>query len=604
MTGCSNWRHIVFSAALMATASPVLALDGVTFTVDTDDKALKSALQDASLLAEYRRGSKLPAQDIMSKARAEYAALLDALYAKGYFGGVISVSVDGREAANIALLDTPEVVSNIIVTVKSGPEFVFGRAVIAPLPGVAEPAKGFATGEVAASGIMVDAAASGVDEWRKRGYAQATVAQSTLLADHKTRQVDADIALSSGPRLRFGALTIKGAKHMQQGRIAAIAGLPTGEMFDPEELDRVAQRLRRTGAFRSVAIEEGAVLDADGNLPIAAVLVEERLRRLALSADLASLDGLTLGIVGAHRNLFGGAERLTLSGYAKGIGVDTGGLDYTLSATYERPATFTPDTTFSLGVQFDREQDVDTTLDATSSTAKLTQYFSNTLTGTGGVAYQLSRAADPSGVTIYRSLSFPFGLSWDTRNVKKSASDGVYITANVKPYVGFGGTENGVLSKIDARGYLGVNKSDSLVLAARVQLGMITGSSLAGAPREDLFYSGGPSTVRGQPYKSLGLNELTGSSGATFQTGGTHYLGGSIEARQKVSETIGLVGFLDAGRIDSGAFFASKDNWHAGAGVGLRYMTAIGPVRLDVAGPVAGNTGDGVQVYIGIGQAF
>jgi translocation and assembly module TamA len=61
---------------------------------------------------------------------------------------------------------------------------------------------------------------------------------------------------------------------------------------------------------------------------------------------------------------------------------------------------------------------------------------------------------------------------------------------------------------------------------------------------------------------------------------------------------------LDAGRIDVGGFFETKDNWHAGAGVGLRYMTAIGPVRLDLAGPVAGATGGGAQVYIGIGQAF
>ena len=604
MTGCSNWRHIVLAVALIVPTAPSFALEGVGFRVQSDDKALTAALQDASLLTPFRRGSTLPAQDIISKARAEYGVLLDALYARGYFGAEITVLVDGREAAEIELLDAPEKITRVEVIVTSGPQFVFGRTSIAPLPGSASPINGFARGEVAASGVIVDAAAAGIEEWRKRGYALSKVAQSALLADHNSQTVDADIVLEAGPRLNFGKLSVRGEKHMRLDRIIAIAGLPTGERFDPEDLDIVAQRLRRTGAFRSVALQEGTLLDADGNLPITAVLVEERLRRLAVSADVASLDGLTLGVVGAHRNLFGGAERLTLSAYATGIGVDSGGLDYTLSATYERPATFTPDTTFALGVQFDREKNGRTTLDATNSNAKLTQYFSNTLTGTGGVAYQLSRAVDPSGTTIYKSLSFPLGLAWDTRNFKKGASEGVYITAGVKPYVGFGGTEDGVRSELDARGYLGVTPSDSLILAARVQLGMITGSSLAGAPREDLFYSGGPSTVRGQPYKSLGVFELTSDRGATFKTGGTHYLGGSLEARQKVSDTIGLVGFLDAGRIDVGGFFATKDNWHAGAGVGLRYMTAIGPVRLDVAGPVAGDTGGGAQVYIGIGQAF
>ena len=43
---------------------------------------------------------------------------------------------------------------------------------------------------------------------------------------------------------------------------------------------------------------------------------------------------------------------------------------------------------------------------------------------------------------------------------------------------------------------------------------------------------------------------------------------------------------------------------HSGAGLGLRYDTPVGPIRLDVATPVGGNTGDGVQVYVGLGQAF
>jgi translocation and assembly module TamA len=51
-------------------------------------------------------------------------------------------------------------------------------------------------------------------------------------------------------------------------------------------------------------------------------------------------------------------------------------------------------------------------------------------------------------------------------------------------------------------------------------------------------------------------------------------------------------------------FFAGGLEWHSGAGIGLRYDTAIGPIRLDVAVPVSGRTGDGVQLYVGIGQAF
>ncbi len=604
MTGCSNWRSAILATLFCGLASgPSFGLDRVEFTVTDDAGALASSLRAASLLMPMARGSSDAPQEILAKARQEYAVLVDTLYANGHYAAEVRVKVDGVEAADIALLDVPKSIGTITVTVTAGPLFVFDQARVAPVPEWSRPIDGFALGQPAKSGLIVDATARGIEDWRTLGHAKAEVSQSTLLADHAQKTVTADVTIDTGPVLRFGPLTIQGAQSMRAARIAAIAALPEGKVFSPADLERVAKRLRRTGAFRSVVMEEAEKLQGD-TVPITAVLVEEKLRRLAVSADVASLEGLSLGVSAAHRNLFGGAEKLTLAASASRIGVDTGGLDYTLSAGFERPATFTPDTTFALGVVFDREQDVRTTNDALSVTAKLTQYFTNSLTGNGGVAYSVSRAVDPKGTSIYRTLSFPFGLSWDTRNVKKSASDGVYITSTVKPFIGFGAAENGARIGLDARGYRAVTRSESLVLALRVQAGMIVGSSLAGTPREDLFYSGGPATVRGQPYKSLGISALVGSDGAPFQTGGTHYLGGSFEARQKVSQNFGLVGFVDAGRIDLGGFFASAGNWHAGAGLGLRYMTAIGPVRLDVARPIGGATGNGTQIYVGIGQAF
>ena len=69
-------------------------------------------------------------------------------------------------------------------------------------------------------------------------------------------------------------------------------------------------------------------------------------------------------------------------------------------------------------------------------------------------------------------------------------------------------------------------------------------------------------------------------------------------------ENIGVVAFYDTGYIGAESFYDGTGEWHAGAGVGLRYLTGLGPIRLDVAAPVAGSTGAGIQVYLGIGQAF
>ena len=94
-------------------------------------------------------------------------------------------------------------------------------------------------------------------------------------------------------------------------------------------------------------------------------------------------------------------------------------------------------------------------------------------------------------------------------------------------------------------------------------------------------------------------------NGATpIKIGGTAFLGGSLEARVRVTDSIGVVGFIDAGAVGLGKVTGAGSDWQAGAGLGLRYATGVGPIRLDLAVPVHGNTGGGLQVYVGLGQAF
>ena len=72
-----------------------------------------------------------------------------------------------------------------------------------------------------------------------------------------------------------------------------------------------------------------------------------------------------------------------------------------------------------------------------------------------------------------------------------------------------------------------------------------------------------------------------------------------------ITPRIGVVGFFDYGAVDTSSFVGSGSRQHSGAGIGLRYdLGAFGPIRLDLALPVSGGTGDGLQFYLGIGQAF
>jgi translocation and assembly module TamA len=416
--------------------------------------------------------------------------------------------------------------------------------------------------------------------------------------------LSADVTLTPGPRLRFGRLVITGQERMREARIRAIAGLPEGEVFSPEELDRATNRLRRTGVFKSVTLVEDADVTRPDLLGITATVVEQKRRRYSFAAEIASFDGLTLNGSWLHRNLFGGAERLTISGEVLNIGVQSGGVDYGLGITLDRPATFTVDTTLGFGGNVRHLDEDDFEADLFDVAATLTHVFTNELSAKAGFAYDYSKITDPAGTLTYRALSLPVSAIWDRRDVKANATKGFYLEAEAKPFLGFGITDSGARLKLDARGYKAFGAEDGVVMAARFQAGAVIGSSLLGTPRDYLFYSGGGGTVRGQPYQSLGVNVLRDLSAVEYKTGGTLFMAASAEARVKVSDTIGVVGFVDVGRVDVNSFFDNAGGWHAGAGLGVRYATAVGPIRLDLAVPVGGDTGEGLQIYVGLGQAF
>lgn len=529
--------------------------------------------------------------------------MIGALYAKGYYSPVINVVIDGREAASIPPLDTPARIGRIEVVVQTGPAFVFGTARVAPLAADTVLPEDFAAGKRAKSGLIQESVQIGVDGWRGIGHAKAEPSGQNIVADHLRQTLAADVTLAPGPRLRFGRLTITGQERMRERRIRKIAGLPEGEVYDPKKLARSAERLRRTGVFKSVTLVEDEAITAPDLLGITATVVEEKLRRYNLGAELSSFDGVTLSGYWLHRNLLGGAERLRIDGEIANLGAQSSGVDYALGVTLDRPATLTPDTTLSFHIEVEHLDEEDFTADQGGLGFSFTQIFSEKLTARAGLGYNYAQVSDVSGDFTYRNLALPIGATFDNRDMKLDAKMGYFVDAEIKPFLGFGTTDSGVRFKLDARAYRSFGETRPVTLAARVQAGAVSGSSLIGTPRDYLFYSGGGGTVRGQPYQSLGVNVLQ-AGGSDYKSGGTAFLGASAEVRAKVTDKIGVVGFVDAAHIGALDFFDAPGGWHAGAGLGLRYDTGFGPIRLDVAAPVGGNTGDGVQIYVGIGQSF
>nr|WP_253949337.1 BamA/TamA family outer membrane protein [Mangrovicoccus sp. HB161399] len=539
--------------------------------------------------------------------------MVSVLYGEGYYGPVVNISLDGREAADISPLSVPNAIDRIVITVEPGDQFAFGRTDVAPRePDSAAKgnplAKGFEPGKPAKSALIGSAANAAVTEWRDAGHAKAEVGDEEVIARHPDAELDVDIEIKPGPQLRFGTVTIEGQSKVKQKRLREILGLPEGEIFSPQELNDAANRLRRTGAFRTVSLLEADQPNPDGTLDYTLTVIDMPLHRFGVAAEYSTIDGALLSGFWLHRNLFGGAEQLRFDAEIKNIGGDTvgignagSGIDYDFGMRLSRPAFLGPDNVAFAFANITLNDEPDYKEKIAILGIGVTRYFSDDLLGEVAGGYRYSYVDDAFGEREFNHVAFPSRLEWDRRDDEGDPLNGFYLNYKATPMYGVNGSENLLHLDLDNRAYVSFGADSPVTLAGRMQLGSVMGASLEGTPPEYLFFSGGGDTVRGQGYEALGGSTYDGDT-----VGGRSFLGLSGEVRTRLTDSLGLVGFMDYGMVGADAWVDEDSNYHSGVGLGVRYATPIGPIRVDIATPYQGPEKEfsRVDLYIGVGQAF
>ncbi len=589
-------------ASVMALAAPVAAQD-ITLNAPDTGPQITGLLESASLVLALDPDTNPAPQDYVAAARADYRALLTALYSAGYYSGTVSITLNGREAAGISPLAAPGAINTIRIEIDKGPKFTFGQARVAPLPPATELPDGFAPGEDAGADLIRQAALAGVTAWREAGHAKADVADQQIVARHAAQKLDASVRLAPGPRLTFGAVTVSGNADVRATAITRIAGLPEGAVYSPQEVEKAARRLRETGAFDSINLREAEAIGPGKTLPVDIQVVEALPRRIGFGIELSSVEGLKVSSYWLHRNFWGGAERLRVEGEVAGIGGGTGGTDYRIATSLTIPAIYGADTDLTFNASLSREDEPDYLLDKAAIEVIATRKLTDDLSASVGLGLLTAREETDLGVREYTLFTLPLSATYDKRDDPTNAQNGYYIDVDATPFVSLDGGANGGRLYVDARYYKTFGEAERFGIAARGQVGSVIGPDIAKTPADFLFYSGGSGTVRGQTYKSLGVETV--AAGETTTTGGLSFIGAQVEARYGVTDSIGLVGFYDIGHVGATQVPGEDGDWHAGLGVGVRYNTGIGPIRLDVGTPANGDDAfSSVEVYIGIGQAF
>lgn len=594
----------------------------VTIAVSGGGGSLRRQLESASALYSDRETPASGTGGLLSKARGDYRRLLAALYADGYYGPAISIRAAGREVADLTLaVEFPDPVP-VVIEVATGPQFDFGRTEIVNAPpwdesgserdDVELPASvGFETGETARSGVINRASALAVERWRQLSWAKAREADREVIADHPTDRLDVTLTMEPGRPAHYGTVTTSGSRRTKPEFILYMANLPEGHPFDPDDIAQAQRRLTGLGIFRSLRFVEAEEIAPDGSLPIAIEVEDRRPRTIGFGATLSTIDGLGVSAFWVNRNLFGRGEQLRFDIGVDGLGqsLNPDDYDYSAGVSFTRPGTLTPDTDM-IAALIAQRVDYDTYREK-SVTARLglQQVFGERLTG--GIFAEISRARyeDGFGTRTFSIFALAGNVAYDRRNVPLDATRGYYLAATATPFYEAEYDNAAVQGTVEARAYHTFGgDTGKVTLAGRALIGSYLGPDAAESPPDMLFFAGGGGSVRGYPYRSIGIDTVDTPDDENFETfvvGGAGLIEGSAELRYRFSESWGAVGFVDTGYVTETAGFGGETNLRTGAGLGVRYYTPIGVLRGDLATPLNPLPGDSrIALYIGIGQAF
>jgi translocation and assembly module TamA len=573
---------------------------------------LREELETASLLIGRQEMAPSGTVGLIQRARDDLTNLVGKLYEFGRFGATVDISLNGRPLDSISVTETfgsggQEVV--VVIAVDPGTTFTFGPIVLEGSPAqvgqeaVAE--AGMVQGQPASATTIQKSATALVLTWQREGHPFAKVVDQKIIADHETSTVDVTLIVEPGPYATIGEATVSGITDLDPDFLLQQAEVPVGAPYHPDIIARIGKNLRRIDALGSAIVKLADHADADGSVALLIEVSERKARTFGVGGFVSTTEGVGSELFWLHRNLFGAGEKLrvettlgreiTSNAYGD-IDTYTGRIGF----QYEDPGVFGPGVDWlarGLALQehvnpYERRGFVFETGYAYRMTDELT------LTAT--VQYDWAHIVDAFGSGDYSLLSMPLLAVYDTRDNALDATSGMYGRFLAEPQYATNSSDVFVTGDVEMRVYQSLDPEGRFVLAARGKAGSILGADIADIPAHHRFYAGGGGSVRGYDYLDIGP-----SVPGYGPTGGLARIDGSLEARLRLSETIGIVGFADAGYVSETALLGGDDVFQLAAGIGLRYYTAVGPLRLDVAIPINPRKGDpSFAVYFGIGQSF
>lgn len=448
------------------------------------------------------------------------------------------------------------------------------------------------------------------EQFGNYGYAFATVNADTEV-DSGNHRVAFVIKAAPGRRAYVRRINIEGNTKTRDEVIRREFRQFESSWYDGEKIRLSRDRVDRLGFFTDVGVSTAEVPDAPDQVDLVVTVKEKPTGSVQIGAGYSSAEKLSFTFGLSQDNAFGSGNQLDLQlntgKYNRTVVVSTtdpyftsDGVSRTVEAYYRSAKPYQDQggnyrlITMGAGLKFGvpvTEQDTV----YLGINAERTEIRTGTNIPAAYLAY-----AERFG---YKSTSFPFTVGWsrDTRDSALAPNEGRY--QRLFGELGLLGDARYVKTNYQYQQYVPLSKQ--YTLAFNGELGWGKGLSGQPFPVFKNFYSGGLGSVRGFEQATLGPRDVTGSfiGGARKITLNTEFITPFPGAGN--DRTLRLFGFVDVGALLGEHEKIERDAFRASAGVGVSWISPMGPLRFAFAVPVRKKAGDRIEKFqFQIGTSF
>jgi translocation and assembly module TamA len=554
---------------------------------------MKQIVHSASQLIALEKNPPSTEAALRRRAEADIPRIAKALQSLAYYDVHTDVAID--------LKTTPALIT---FTINPGPKFKLGSFTVKPSEAsqqklcscVTLEEIGIVLKSAAYPKTILEAEEAVLNIAARCGYPLARIAAHHIEADLTKHLVYVTLTLDSGPQAFFGKTKISGNKDVHPAFFQKKIAWQEGAVFDPTLLEITQHDMEASALFSSIVITHAQKVDENGSLPIHIEVVESKQRSIGVGVGYSTLRHFGALAEFENRNMRQRGERLSFrTTFWKNTGYE-GRLFY-----------LTPDWLYRkqdlLGLLEARHQITEGYTETSFSASLAVESPIGKYTRASyGVMVELLRNTRSDNDGNFNLLKLPCSLKWTFVDNPIDPKEGYSLNYICTPtaqllHKGFAYCVNTLVGTA----YVPLDKDKKSILALRTTWGSILGATRRTIPPSERFYAGSEQTLRGYYYLSVSPldrdhNPLGGRSMMIY----------NIEWRWRSSESLEWVLFYDIGNVYDSYIPQVYYPQLQAVGMGVRYHTPVGPLRLDVAFPLQPrrHLDHLFEIYLSMGQTF